>query len=116
MEVVKELFAAHFQDQLHRFIDDLSGSRVGTINFVDDDDRFQPRLKCFAQDEASLWHWAFSSINEQQGSVCHLEDTFDLATKIRVTWCVDDVDLHAFIRKRNVLRENRDPTFFFNVT
>ena len=77
---------------------------------------FEPSVERFAQHEPRLRHRSFRGVDQQQGSVSHFQHALDFAPKISMTWCVDDVDLDALVRQRDVLGENRDPAFFFNVT
>ena len=58
---------------------------------------------------------AFKRIDQNQRSVGHAEDSLDLATEVGVAWRVHDVDLHALVVHRDVLRENCDAAFAFEV-
>ena len=81
---------------------------VGFIDLIDHDDGLQSDLDSFLQYEARLWHRTLKGIDEQEAAVGHIEHTLHLATKIRVSWGVDDVDFCALVIDGNVLRENGD--------
>ena len=51
---------------------------------------------------------AFAGIDEQHDAVHHLQCAFDFAAEIAVAGRVHDVDLHAVIKERGVLREDGD--------
>ena len=65
--------------------------------------------------EARLWHWAINCVNEKQNAVYHRQHAFDLATKIGVSRCIDDIDAIAIPADCGVFREDRDTTFLFLV-
>ena len=115
VKVVQIFLSTHFQNQLHGFVNHFFGSSVGLVDFVNHHHRLEPRLKCLAQNKARLRHRAFGRVDQQQGSVCHLKNSFNFAAKVRVTRRIDDVDLDAFVGQRNVLGEDRDATLFFDV-
>ena len=68
-------------------------ARVRAVDLVDDHDDLVPQLQRLLQHEAGLRHRAFGGVHQQQNAVHHLEDTLDLAGKIGVARCIDDVDL-----------------------
>ena len=70
---------------------------------------------CIRDSKSCLRHRPFGGIDQHQTTVSHFYDPFDFATKVRVAGCVDQVDLHALVRDRNVLGKNCDPTFAFQV-
>ena len=116
MEVIEILFTAHFKNQLHRLVNHFSGSCVGPINLVNDNNRLESCLECLAKHESSLRHWPFGGVDEQQSAVGHFQHTFDFATKVGVAWCVNDIDFDTFVGQRNVLCENGNSTFFFDIS
>ena len=68
-----------------------------------------------AEHELRLGHRPLEGVDEDQGSVGHLESALDLATEIRVAGRVDQVDLDFAVLDRNVLGEDRDATLTLQV-
>ena len=60
--------------------------------------------------EARLRLRALRSVHHQQHAVHHAEHTLDLATEVRVTRRVDDVDLDVIVLDSGVLGEDGDAT------
>ena len=54
-------------------------------------------------------------IYQQQHSVTHIEHSLNLATKVGVTWGVDDVDFVVFVYYRYILREDGDTALSLKV-
>ncbi|MNS15201.1 hypothetical protein D3C72_468330 [compost metagenome] len=112
-----ELFfgCAQFVEQFKCCVDGPFSACARTINFVQDNDRFQAEGQCLARHETRLWHRAFLCIHQQQYAVNHRQYTFHFTTEVGVAWGINDVDVCAFVLNRAVLRQNRDTTFLFDI-
>ena len=73
------------------------------------------QFHCFLEDETGLGHAAFKRIDQQQDTVYHLEDTFDLTAEVSMAGGVDNVDFGAFIMERGVFRGDGDASFTFQI-
>ena len=65
---------------------------VWLIHLIDNHDRLQTNFNRFLKHEASLRHWTFKSINEQQTAVGHVEHTLHFTTEIGVSRGIYNVD------------------------
>jgi hypothetical protein len=81
---------------------------VGPVDLVDDEDHRQPRLERLAQHEARLRQRPLARVDEEEHAVDHRQPALDLAAEVGVAGRVDDVELHAAVADRGVLREDRD--------
>ncbi len=115
MELFQVFFATQVDQQLQRFIEHFQGARIGAIDLVDDHNRLDANFERLAEHETRLRHRAFGSIDQHQCTICHAHYAFDFATKVRVTRRVDDVDLDALVGEGNVLAENRNTAFAFQI-
>ena len=88
---------------------------VRFVHLVHHHNRFKSDLKCLLQHKTRLRHRSFKSINEKDATICHVEHTLHLTTKVGVTWSVDDVDFGVFVVDRHVFRKDGDTTFTFEV-
>jgi hypothetical protein len=89
------------------------GTGVLPVDLVDNDHSRQSECEGLRQHVASLRERAFSGIHKEDDPVDHRESTLNLATEIRVTWGVDEVDLDVIPRHRCGLREDRDASLSF---
>ncbi len=110
-EFLQVVAAFEFHQQIEGLVQHLKRPRVGPIDFVHQDDRFQAALQGLGQHEPGLGHDAFGGVDQDQRAVGHAQHAFHLAAEIRVSGRVDDVDLDALIRQRDVLGQDRDPAF-----
>jgi hypothetical protein len=62
-----------------------------------------------------LWHRPLGCVDQNQRTIGHTDDTFDLATKVGVAWCINQIDFHTAVMDRDVLCQNRDPTLTFQI-
>lgn len=69
---------------------------IRTVDLVDRNDRTQADFQRLANNELRLWHWTFSSINENDSAVHHREDTLNFTAEVGVARRVDDVDTRVF--------------------
>jgi hypothetical protein len=96
-------------------VEDFFRSGVLTVDLIDDDHCRQPETQGLRQHVAGLRKWAFSSVDEEDDAVDHRKRSLYLATKIRVTRSVDEVDLDVIPRDRSGLGEDRDTSLAFLV-
>ena len=105
-----ELLVRRFErgEQVEHLVHHLFGSRIGTIDLVNDDDRLQPHLERLGHDELGLRQRAFGRVDQDERAVHHAEDALDLAAEIGVAWRVDDVYARAIPQDRGRLGEDGD--------
>ena len=109
------------EEQFVRLIHHFGDARVGAVGLVDDEDYGKLRLERFAKHKSGLGKWTFRGIDQENDPVDHLQPALDLATEVRVAWCVDHVDddralsTRPGIVDRGVLRQDCDALFFLKV-
>src|ERR1051325_4112423 len=86
-------------------------SCVFAIDLIDYNDRLDLVLEGFAQNKARLHLRTVMCIDDQEGAIDHLHDSLDLATKVSVTWSIDDIDPIIVPLKRCILSSDRYPFF-----
>ena len=84
------------EHQIEYHLVNLLRAAVRLIHLVNYNDRLQADFECLLQHETCLRHRTFEGINQQQAAIGHVEHTLYLATEIRVSWSVDDIDFNAF--------------------
>ena len=104
-----------FEHQIEYFFVYFVRCTIVFVNFVDHQQGFDPHRQRFSKNETRLRHWTLESIHQQTNSVCHVQYTFNLTSKVGVTRSVDDVDLCSFVSHRYVLRHDGNPSFAFQV-
>ena len=109
------LVGLEVEKQLVDLVDDLGDPRVRAVDLVDHEDHGQPRLQSLPQHEPGLRKRPLAGVDEQQHAVDHRQPALDLAAEIRVTGCVDDVQLDLAVPDRRVLGEDRDPLLALEV-
>ena len=114
-EVERVVTRTEFDEQIEDFAEHFLRTSFCSINFVDDDNRLEPVFERLHRDESRLRLRAFEGIDEDQHAVGHAEHSFDFATKVGVAGRVHDVDLHALVIQRDILRENRDAALTFEI-
>ena len=97
-----------FEEQVVYAIEGLLRVCVLAVDLVDDHDDSQSHLERFPQHEAGLRHGPLHGIDQQQAAVRHVENTLYLASEIGMARRIDDIDGHALVPDRGVLREDRD--------
>ena len=102
------------KEVLHLF-DDFFDPCVGAINFVDDEHDRQALLEGLSQYEPRLGQRTLGGVDQQDDGVDHRQSSLDLAAKVGVTRCVDDVDSEVVPLDRRVLGENGDALFALEV-
>ena len=96
----------------HQFEDlllDLVRAAVRLVHLVDHHDGLLAHFDGLVQHETGLRHAAFEGVDQQQHAVRHVQHTLDLAAEIAVSGRIDNIDFHALIGHRHVLREDGDP-------
>src|SRR5208282_3344207 len=93
--------------EIKYFVDGQVRIDVGTIHFVDHNNWPKTPLQGFAQNKASLRHWTFTAVDDEQTAVDHTQDAFDFSTKVGVPRCVDDVNQVVFVFDRCGFSQNR---------
>src|SRR5262249_45285103 len=114
-EVEGGVVGVQFDEQVEDPVEDLQRPGVGPVDLVDDDDGPQLAGERLAQDEARLRHDALSGIDQQQRAIGHFQDPFDLAAEVGVAGGVDDVDFRAAQLQGDVLGEDGDAAFPFEI-
>ena len=56
-------FGAEIDEEIVNLVEDIGGARIGAVDFVDAQDRGQPRLERLLQHEARLRQRSFTRIN-----------------------------------------------------
>ncbi|CDN41630.1 hypothetical protein BN871_AI_01410 [Paenibacillus sp. P22] len=102
------VIGAKLDEEVENLVHDSLGSRVRTVDLVQDDDRGQVVLESFAQNELRLRHAAFESVHDEQNAVDHLHDALHFAAEVGVPGSIDDVDEVVLIVDRGVFRQNRN--------
>src|SRR2546428_65237 len=96
-------------EEVECLVEHVIRSRLGAVDLVDHEDRAVASTKGLPQHEPRLRHRAVDRVDEEEHAVHHVHDALDLAAEVGVARCVDDVDLHALVFDRDVLRHDRDP-------
>src|SRR3989338_8354981 len=84
-------------EEIEHHVHDLLRSRGRLINFVDDDDRLDPKLERLLQNEFGLRHRSFLRIDEQEHAIHGAENAFDFGPEVRVAGGVDNIDLAILV-------------------
>ena len=114
---VFQLFLAGIQihEQLQHLVCDLVQACVRTVDLVDHNDDLQVHFQCLGEHKACLRHRALSRIYQQQCAVYHAENTFYLAAEVRMSRCINDIDLGVAVAYRGVLCQNGDTTLTLQI-
>ena len=97
---------AQVHHQIKGIIHNLFRTGSVAVNLVDHHHDGKARIDGMSKHKARLRHRAFSGINKQKSTVCHLEHSLHLATKISVARRINDVDLGSLIFNGNVFCQN----------
>ena len=62
------------------------------VHLVDEQHRLHLLLQSLANHRFGLWHWPFNRTSKNETTVNSTHGTCDVATKVNVTWRVDEVD------------------------
>ena len=99
---------AEIHQKLEHLIDDLLRTCIRTVYFIDHDNDLQVERQSLLQNKSRLRHGSLESIDQENDTVNHLQDTFYLTAEIRVAWRIDDVDFGVLIMNCRVLGKNGD--------
>ena len=110
------LVCVQIEQQVIDLLGDLFVSCVRAVGLVDYDDDLVSERQCLGQNKAGLWHWTLKGVYQQDNAVHHLQDTLNLASEVRVSRGVDDVDFGAFIVDCRIFREDGDASFTLEVS
>ena len=99
---------AQVAHQVEHVVDGSLGTGAGTVDLVDDDHDGKAGRDSVGEHETRLGHRALEGVNEQQGSVSHMQNALDLATEVSVARSVDHVDLDALVLNGDVLGKDGD--------
>ena len=102
-------------EQIEHFVEGFVGTRVASIDLVDDRDDGQVELDALRQNEPCLGKGALGCIHQEQRAVGHAQRPLDLTTEVGVSGRVDEIDLVVFPANRCVLRQNRDAALTLEV-
>jgi len=86
----------------------LVNASVAPIDFIDNNNGLQVEFQRILQHEARLGHRTFDSINEQNATIGHIENTLHLAAEVRMSWGVDNINLDATIIDSSIFSQNSD--------
>src|SRR6185437_12794493 len=114
-EVQLLVAGAQLVEELESLIDDPARAGPGTVDLVDHDDGLQPQRQRLARHEAGLRHRTLDRIHEEQDAVHHREHALDLATEVRVSGSIDDVDASAAVFDRAILGEDGDAALTLDI-
>src|SRR5208282_6874498 len=88
---------------------------IGTVDFINDENRLQVRFESFAEYVTRLRQRAFAGVNQQHDAVDHLERALHLAAKIGVAGRIHNIDFDARIKHGRVLGKNSDAALAFQI-
>ncbi len=114
-EVELRVVGAKIDEEGVHLVQHLGDTGIGTVDLVDAKHSRETELQRLFQDEPRLRQRPFGRIDDEENAVDHGERALDLAAEVGMPRRVDDVDLHAAVRDRSVLRENRDTALALEV-
>ena len=114
-EIKLFIIGAEVDEEIKNIVVDFVRTRIGTVDLVDDDNRFQFGLQCFIQHETCLGQGTFGGIDEQDNAVCHIEDPLHLSAEIAVSRSVNDVDFGVPVTNTDIFCEDRNTPFPFEI-
>jgi len=112
-EIQLVVICFQFDEEVQNFAFHVGNTLVRTVDFVDDNDRFQLMFQCLSQHVLGLGHRAFVSVYQEQYAVHHVQDTFHFAAEVSMPWGVDNVDFDTVVHDRGVLCQNGNASFPF---
>ncbi len=102
------LARAQIDEQRVDGVEHLGRPRVLAVDLVDHHHRGQPQRQRLAQHEPGLRKRPLRGVDQEQDAVHQAQPALHLAAEVRVPGRVDDVDLHAAVGDRGVLRQDGD--------
>ncbi len=115
LEVQLVLVGAQVEHEFENLLLHLVRAAVGFVHLINDHNGLLSHVDGLVEHETRLRHAALEGIHQQQHTVRHVEHALHFSTKVTVAGSVDNIDFHAFINHRNVLGENGDAAFAFQV-
>ena len=109
-EVKLVLMGGQVKKEILGFMDNLFRSSVLPVTLVDYNDRLESQTQSLPQYVASLRHRSFSSIDQKQTAVSHMQHTLDFSGEIRVPRGINNVDTNPLPFDTGLLGKDRDPT------
>ena len=106
---------AQFVEKIEGVIDHPVRTRPVAVDLVDHNNRLQAQRQRLFGHKTRLRHRAFDGIDQQQHAIDHRQHALDLATEVGVARGIDDVDMHALVIDGQILGQDRDSAFFFQV-
>ena len=91
------------------------GACGGLVDLVDDDDDGEGEREGLLEDEVGLGHGALLGVDEEEGTVGHLEDSLDLSAEVGVSGGVNDVDGVVLVAEGAVLGGDGDAALALEV-
>ncbi len=114
-EIELVIGGVQFAEQVEDHVDHFVRARAGAVDLVDDHDRLEAEIEGFLQHETGLRHGAVQGIHQQQHRVDHLQHPLHLAAEVGMAGGIDDIDLVAAVVDGEVLGEDGDAAFLFQV-
>ncbi len=99
--------------QVVDFVEDFLRPSIRTIDLVNNDDGRQVRFERFAEHVPRLRKRTFTGVDEQHHAIDHFKRALDLASKIAVAGCVDDIDFYVVVKNGGIFCENGDAALAF---
>ena len=101
--------------QVEYHLVDLLRPAVRLVHLIDHNNGLEANLERLLQHESGLRHRAFEGIDEQQASIGHIEHSLHLATEVRVTGSIQNINLDTFPPDGNVLGKNGYPSLSLQI-
>ena len=92
------LVGAELDKEVENLVDYFLGTRAGTVDFVEHNQRLFAEAESLFEHESRLGHTALKSVYEQNNAVYHLQNTLNLAAEIGVSGGVHDVDFNSVVK------------------
>src|SRR5208282_5356861 len=113
---IKLLFLGiEINKEVVNLVENFLRTRVGPVDFINDENRLQIRFESFAQHVTRLRQRAFAGIDQQHDAIDHLERPLHFAAKIGVPGRIHDVDFYSRIKHSRVLGKNGDAALAFQI-
>src|SRR3954471_13070262 len=91
------------------------GTRIRTVDFVDDENWLQAAFERLGEHITSLRHWPLGRIDEHEGPIGHPQHALDFAAEVSVAGRINKIDLYALVMQRDVFGEDRDAALALQV-
>ena len=114
-EIEGGIIGVKLDEQIKDAVEHLAGAGIGPVDLVDNDDGTEPASKALRSTKRVCGIGPSAASTSKQGAVGHLQNAFDLAAEIGVPRRIDDVDLDAVHRQGDVLGQDGDAAFSFQV-